>query len=121
MDFRDIIRHKPYHIWYTKNYDGLGEESVVEAVLNYGDWDDLKQLCTILGIKRVAEIFWIHIQGTRCNYKPEVVNFFQIYFRQYVEGKDIEMKCQRCHGNGTISFRITEENTNLAQARHGIK
>ena len=52
MKVNDIIKKKPYLIWSTKDYDSLSEESVVEAVLNYGDWNDFQTLITILGIKK---------------------------------------------------------------------
>ena len=83
MDFRDIIRHKPYLIWYTKNYDALGEESVVEAVLNYGDWDDVQELIKSMGIKKVAEVFKTQAFRVRTNYRPEIRNYFNLYFNKY--------------------------------------
>jgi len=36
----NFIKKRPYLVWYTKNYDNLSEEAVVEAVLNYGNFDD---------------------------------------------------------------------------------
>lgn len=83
MKASDIIKEKPYLIWYTKNYDGLNDEAVVEAVLNYGDWDDVKKLIHILGIKKVAAIFKEHAMRPRCNYRPEIKNYFLLYFGKY--------------------------------------
>jgi hypothetical protein len=36
----------------------FGLESIAENVLNFGDWDDVQELIRIIGIKKVAEIFW---------------------------------------------------------------
>ena len=83
MDFRDIIRNKPYLIWYTKDYDALNEEAVVEAVLNYGNWDDFLQLKEVLGLKNVAEIFHSHASRPRTNYREEVRQYFDLYFAKH--------------------------------------
>ena len=83
MDFRDIIRQKPYLIWYTRDYDGLNEEAVVEAVLNYGDWDDVQELITSIGIKKVAEVFETEAFRTRTNYRDDVRYYFNLYFKRH--------------------------------------
>ena len=83
MKPQDIIKKKPYLIWYTKNYDGLNDEAVVEAVLNYGDWDDVQELISILGIKKTARIFRKQARQKRCNYYPSTKHYFQLYFRKH--------------------------------------
>ena len=35
-----------------ENYDKLNDESIVEHILNYGDWKDVQKLFSILGIKK---------------------------------------------------------------------
>ena len=80
-----IIKDNPYLIWYTKNYDNLPDESVVEAVLNYGDWDLFKELIGILGIKKTAEIFKKESNKKRSNFFPEVKNYFTLYFNKYAK------------------------------------
>ena len=83
MTIQDIIRKKPYLIWYTKNYDSLDESAIVEAVLNYGDWDDVQKIIKILGIKKVAKIFRKQISGFRTNYDDKTTNYFELYFNKY--------------------------------------
>ena len=83
MDFRDIIRKKPYLIWYTKDYDALDEDAVVEAVLSGGQWDDVQQLISVLGMKHIAGIFRRQIARQRSNYQPKVADFFSRYFNRY--------------------------------------
>lgn len=82
-DFRDIIRKKPHLIWYTKDYDALDEEAVVEAVLNYGNWDDVQELIQIMGIKKVMAVFEAQISRPRYNYFPEIKDYFHRYFQKY--------------------------------------
>lgn len=83
MRAQDIIKKKPYLIWYTKDYDNLNDEAVVEAVLNNGNWDDVRELIDALGISRVADIFRKQTSGKRINYRPEVKNYFSLYFAKY--------------------------------------
>lgn len=83
MTIQDFIKQRPYLVWYTKNYDNLSPDSVVEAVLNYGDWNDFKKMIKILGIKKTSEIFEKESNKKRSNYRPEVKNYFHLYFHKY--------------------------------------
>lgn len=84
MTINEFIKKRPYLVWYTKNFDHLSEESIVEAVLNYGNWDDVQKMIFILGIKKVAAIFKKCTgKGRRINYRPEIKNYFQLYFKKY--------------------------------------
>lgn len=70
-------------VWYVKDLGGLSEESIVEHVLNYGDWQDVQGMIKILGIKKVSEIFRKESSQKRSNYRPEIKNYFQLYFHKY--------------------------------------
>lgn len=83
MTINKFIKKRPYLIWYTKNYDNLSEETIIEVVLNYGDFDDFKKIIKILGIKKIAAIFREKIRQKRCNYRPEIKNYFRLYFNKY--------------------------------------
>lgn len=79
----DFVRKRKHLFWSTKNYDGLSNEAVVEAVLNYGDMNDVRELISLLGIREVAKIFHKQTNRPRINYLPEVKNYFQLYFQKY--------------------------------------
>lgn len=83
MTLQDFIKKRPYLVWSTKNYDALNNEVIVEAVLNYGNWDDFKKMIKILGLKKTARIFREKSKQKRCNYRPEVKNYFNLYFNKY--------------------------------------
>ncbi|PIU33412.1 hypothetical protein COY29_03450 [Candidatus Woesebacteria bacterium CG_4_10_14_0_2_um_filter_39_14] len=83
MKINDFIKKRPYLIWHTKNFDNLSVDSIVEAVLNYGSWDDFEKMVKILGMKKTASIFRKRLKQKRCNYRPEIKNYFQLYFRKY--------------------------------------
>ena len=79
----DFISKRKHFIWYVKDYRALGEESIVEATLNYGDWNDVQEVIRILGVTRVAEIFRTQASRPRKNYRPEVSHYFNLYFDKY--------------------------------------
>ncbi|MBI2338455.1 hypothetical protein HYU95_04715 [Candidatus Daviesbacteria bacterium] len=83
MVIGDFIRKRKHLFWSTKNYDGLSNEAVVEAVLNYGGMDDVRELISLLGIQQVSKIFYDQIRRIRVNYDPRIVNYFSLYFRKY--------------------------------------
>jgi len=83
VTINDFIKKRPYLIWYTKNFDNLSADSIVEAVLNYGSWDDFEKMVKILGMKKTASIFRKRSKQKRCNYRPEIKNYFQLYFQKY--------------------------------------
>ncbi|PIP51393.1 hypothetical protein COY43_01460 [Candidatus Berkelbacteria bacterium CG_4_10_14_0_8_um_filter_35_9_33_8] len=85
MTIHDFIKKRKYLIWYVSDYDALNAESIVEATLNYGDWDDVQELIKILGIKKVAKIFreQTNPKRMRCNYYKLTKNYFTLYFNRY--------------------------------------
>jgi hypothetical protein len=83
MTINEFIKKRPYLIWYTENFAHLSEEAIVEAVLNYGDFNDVKKMISILGIKKTAAIFRKKSKQKRCNYDPEIKNYFGFYFNRY--------------------------------------
>lgn len=83
MTLGEFVRKRKYLFWSTQNYDGLSKEAVVECILNYGDMNDVRELITLLGIKEVAKIFHEQTHRSRINYRPEIKNYFQLYFQKY--------------------------------------
>lgn len=85
MTIHDFIKERKYLIWYVKDYDALDGEAIVEATLNYGDWEDVKLLIKILGMKKVAKIFREQTspKRMRSNIRPEIKNYFTLYFNKY--------------------------------------
>ena len=83
MILGDFVKKRKYLFWSTKNYDGLSNRAVVEGILNYGDMNDVRELIALLGIQEVAKIFRDNTSRPRINYRPEVKNYFQLYFQKY--------------------------------------
>lgn len=86
MTIQQFIKQRPHLIWWVKNYNTIDESTIVEATLNYGDWDDVLELIKILGIKKTAEIFRKKSKPDkfgRCNYFSEIKNYFRLFFNKY--------------------------------------
>jgi len=79
----NFIKKRPYLIWHTKDYGNLSQEAIVEAVLNYGNFNDFKKVLKIIGIKKTAKIFKKEADKKRTNLRPEVKNYFKLYFKKY--------------------------------------
>ncbi len=86
MTLSAFIKKRKYLVWWVKNPGALSPASVVEAVLNYGDWDDVQGLIKILGMKKVAKIFREKSKPSpmgRQNYSLRVKNYFTLYFNRH--------------------------------------
>jgi hypothetical protein len=84
MELGEFVKKRRGLFWSTKNYDGLSEAVVVEGILNYGDMDDVRELIKLLGIQKVARIFYENTTNrTRVNYDPKIVNYFSLFFKKH--------------------------------------
>jgi len=87
MTIQQFIQKKPYLVWYVQNPEKLSDEAVVEAVINYGDFDDVKKIIKILGMKKTAQIFNKKNSQKRNNFHPAVANYFKLFFKKYASGR----------------------------------
>ena len=83
MRLQDIIKQKPYLAWYVKDPAKLSDKSVLEHVLNYGNWDDVQKYISIKGLKETAQTFMATLQQKRSNYFPEIQHYFTHYFTRH--------------------------------------
>lgn len=80
MSVNDIIKNKPYLAWYVKDPEKLSAESVLEHVLNYGNWEDVQLFIKVKGINETAKLFNKSLKNKRTNYQPAVQSYFSRYF-----------------------------------------
>jgi hypothetical protein len=90
-NFVTFVRKNKSLFWYTpeEKLDQISPAFLTETILNYGSLDDVRELFRLVGIKKVADIFFESIQKSerrRNNYFPDVENFFSLYFKKYVPG-----------------------------------
>jgi len=87
-EIKEFIRQNSNLFWYTPEdkKEDISHEFLVETILNYGDISALKRLFSLLGIKKVAEIFLRSVNKSdrrRGNYHELTINFFQLVFKKY--------------------------------------
>ncbi len=82
MTVNSIIKIKPYLAWYIKDPDILSEESVLEHILNYGNWDDVQSFIKIKGLQETTKLFNNSLKNKRTNYPPAIQSYFFRYFNK---------------------------------------
>ena len=83
MSLHSIIQRKPSLAWYVKDPTSLSDASVVEHVLQYGNWADVQDLFKEKSISEVATLFSQTVQTSRSNYSPAIEHFFRLYFAKH--------------------------------------
>jgi hypothetical protein len=81
-----IAKHKSL-FWYTPEdkKEEIGNDLLVETILNYGTMEDIKELIKIMGINSIANVFFSAKERMKFNYYPEIYNFFNIVFTKYAQ------------------------------------
>jgi hypothetical protein len=59
-EIKAFIRENNSLFWYTPEdkKEDISQEFLVETILNYGDMEAVKKLFALIGIKKVAKIFF---------------------------------------------------------------
>lgn len=89
-EIKQFIREHSNLFWYTPEdrKEDISNEFLVETILNYGDKDAVIQLFRLLGINKVAELFFTSINRStrrKGNYHEITVNYFTHVFRKYAQ------------------------------------
>lgn len=84
-EIKQFIRENSNLFWYTPEdkKEEISHELLVETILNYGDINAVKQLITIMGFERMAEIFYGLKGREKLNYYPEIYHFFSILVKKH--------------------------------------
>lgn len=96
-EIKKFIRENASLFWYIRDdaKENISHEALVEFILNYGNEKSVKRLFKLLGIEKVAEIFYKQTHKTdpiarnRINYHKQVMNFFDLYFKKHNAYKNI--------------------------------
>ncbi len=84
---QDIIQKKPYLAWYIKSVEDLSDESVLEHVLNYGNWDDVQTFIAIKGLEDTKNLFNKALKKRRSNYPDNIKHYFSLYLNRPIQIK----------------------------------
>lgn len=85
-ELKAFIRENAVLFWWIKDdeKENISLPFLVEQILNYGDLKSIKKLFDLVGIKKVAEIFYEQTspERIRINYFPRTKHYFNLYFRK---------------------------------------
>jgi len=90
-EIKSFIRAKSSLFWHIPEdkKEDISQELLVETILNYGNMEDVKKLFTLLGIDKVAEIFFSSINMSdrrRGNFHELTINYFTHLFKRHAHG-----------------------------------
>jgi len=78
-----ILQRKPYLAWYIRDKKTLSDQSALEHILSYGDWEEVMEAEKLLGISGMKALFDKIRSKRRVNLKPRTLNYFRNYFSKY--------------------------------------
>lgn len=82
MQIVDIIKKKPYLAWDVRDFDALSESSILERILNFGDWDDVQDFIKLKGRENTKNLYFANSKTSRTNYLPKIKAYFDRYFQK---------------------------------------
>jgi len=87
-EIKEFIRENSSLFWYIpeNKKEDISLEVLVETILNYGNMNAVKKLFSILGVKKVAEIFFNTInlsERRKGNFHELTINYFTLLFKRY--------------------------------------
>ena len=85
-ELNEFVRSRRVLFWSISDtqLDHISIPLFVETILNYGNIKDIKQVFDLIGLEKVAEIFYRQVNRKRVNYRPRTVNYFKAYFNRHV-------------------------------------
>ena len=89
-EIKQYIREHSNLFWYVPEdkTEEISTEFLVETILNYGDKEEVIQLFDLLGIDKVAQIFFDSLnlsERRKGNYHEITVNYFTHLFKRYAQ------------------------------------
>jgi hypothetical protein len=84
-EVKAFIRENSALFWYIpeNKKEDVSHELLVETIFNYGDMKAVLKLFDLLGINRVADLFF-NLEGRKkLNYYPEVYHYFSLVLKKY--------------------------------------
>ena len=92
MTRSEYIKQHASLFWYTPEgkKEEISDSLLVETILNYGTMEDVKALFDLMGMEKVADVFFSAKGRQKLNYFPQIYNFFTLVFNRYVPQRNPE-------------------------------
>ena len=69
--------------WWVSDVTKLSESALIEGTLNFGDFEDKKEIIELIGPKKVKKEFHRMVHMPRSNIRPEVADYWQDYLDRH--------------------------------------
>ena len=92
MTREEFIANHSSLFWYTpeQKKKSISDQLLVETILNYGTMEDVRVLFDIMGMEKVAEVFFSAKGRQKMNYFPQIYNYFTLLFHRYVPQRNTQ-------------------------------
>lgn len=89
-EIKEFIRRHSNLLWYIPEdkKEDISEDLLLEFILNFGDIKAVKELISLMGVNKAANIFFRSInlsERRKGNYNELTLNFFTIFFTVYAQ------------------------------------
>jgi hypothetical protein len=75
-------KHRMYW-WWVSDINHLSESALIEGTLNFGDFEDKKEIIRLIGPAKVKKEFHRMVYAPRSNIRPEVADYWRDYLNNY--------------------------------------
>jgi hypothetical protein len=87
-EIQQFIKENSALFWYIpeEKKPEISEELLVETILNYGDMEAVRKMFHLMGIQRVAAIFFRTVdlsERRKGNYHELILYYFTLVFKRY--------------------------------------
>jgi len=91
-EIKEFIKENSSLFWYIEDSEkqNISIGFLIETILNYGDEKSVKKLFDLVGINKVAEIFYKQTSRKRVNYHKRTVHFFKLYFKRHAQRNSVK-------------------------------
>lgn len=72
---RTFIQNRKYIFWYVSDIEHLSKDAILEWIIQYGDWNDLKEIYNLLGKKDFVDTYKNIVHKKRVNIGKVEMNF----------------------------------------------
>lgn len=88
-EVKQFIRKNSSLFWYIPEdkKEGISLNLLVETILNYGDIDTIRELFSVIGMEKVADVLDKAKGRKKLNYFPEIYHYFTLVVNKYVQGR----------------------------------
>ncbi len=75
-----ILVNRPDLNWFSPNVANLSEETALETILAYGQWEDIKQAVNLVGKKNLKNVYLKVRNKSRSTLSPKTKSYFDLFF-----------------------------------------